>query len=47
MALKLIEKIQSNPQISKDLGIKLMMVRKTKGVNHFEDQKKGIVYEKL
>ena len=40
MALKLIEKIQSNPKISKDLGIKSMMVIKTKGINLIDDQKK-------
>lgn len=47
LALKIMEKTQSNPQISRELGIRLMMVKRTKDNEQVGNQKKGIVYEKL
>ena len=39
LALKLMEKAQSNPQISRDLGIRLKMVERTKNYNQIGNQK--------
>ncbi len=47
LALKLMEKAHSNPEIARDFEIRSRMVKRTKDYNQVGNQKKEIIYEKL